>query len=104
VKDSNSTISPWSQRDHAWSVDQHDNSDEVKYVNSTINNYSNYTDGMDLKPSSKADTADADKPAANASANASADANSTTPANATAADATAADANAADSANSTTLV
>jgi len=36
VKDSNSTITQWKQRDHAWSKDQHENSDEVKFVNSTI--------------------------------------------------------------------
>ena len=47
-KDSNATITGWKQREHAWTNDQHENSNEIHWVNTTKTTAANYTDSMDL--------------------------------------------------------
>ena len=42
VKDSHSYITPYNQRDHSWSHDQHDQSNEVQFVNNTKTLHSDY--------------------------------------------------------------
>ena len=44
VKDSHSYISPYTHSDHAWSHDQHDASDEVKWVDNTKTLHADYVD------------------------------------------------------------
>ena len=91
VKGSNSTISSWKQRDHAFTDNQLDNSNEVSFVNSTKVNYGNYTEHMNI-------TGDASGSASGTPAATPANANSTASADTPAADSTPASGDAAASA------
>ena len=48
VKDSHSSLGTYNHKDHAWSNDQHDNSDEVKWVDITKTLHPNTLEHMDL--------------------------------------------------------
>jgi hypothetical protein len=47
VKDSHSYINPYTHSDHAWSNDQHDVSDEVKWVDHTKTLHADYIENLD---------------------------------------------------------
>ena len=47
VKDSHSYIEPYNQRDHAFSHNQYDTSDEVQWVANTRTLHSDYVDQLD---------------------------------------------------------
>ena len=80
MKGSNSTISSWKQRDHAFNDNQLDNSNEVSYVNSTLGLAKNYTEHMNITGGSSGPLLGT--PAATP-ANASSGSNSTANANST---------------------
>lgn len=48
IKDSHSTLGTYVHSDHAWSTDQHKQSDEVKWVEETKTLHPNTLEHMDL--------------------------------------------------------